>query len=316
MMRIGIDLGGTATKVGLVTDKGQISAFRTFPTPTQQGAEEVLRQIAQQCLALCEEKNIKIEDIDSVGFGTPGFVDRENAIILYSANLQFENVPIRSLFKSFFPHTPVLVENDANCAAIAESVFGAARDAHNSVTLTLGTGVGAGVILDGRIFHGYENLAPEIGHLIIQADGEPCPCGRRGCMERYISANALVRHAQRAAEEYPESLLAQKARQEPISAKMPFDVAEAGDATAKKVVEQYIEYLAVSISNVIYAFGPEIVLLGGGICNEGDRLLVPLRAALDRVLMPGSCGKTQIGLAQFRNEAGVVGSSVLHLLGA
>lgn len=314
MMRLGIDLGGTATKLGLVTDNGYISAVHAFPTPIQQGANEVMRQIAQQCDALCRENAVPVRQLGGIGFGAPGFVDRENATVLYSANLHFRNVSIRSLFGRYFPDIPILVENDANCAAIAEAVYGAAQDTQSSVTLTLGTGVGAGVILNRQIFSGQSALAPEIGHLIIVADGEPCSCGRKGCMERYISATALIQQTERACARHPKSLLAELACEGPISAKTAFSAAAQGDATAQQVVDNYIRYLAISISNIIYCYGPEIVLLGGGICNEGDRLLDPLRVQLDSLLMPSSRGQTRLALAQFRNDAGLLGSTALFSL--
>ncbi|WP_281692497.1 ROK family protein [Agathobaculum desmolans] len=311
MIQIGIDLGGTATKIGLVTKNGEIAAFRTFPTPTQCTSDMIFQQIIEQCMELCAENATPLSEIESIGFGTPGFVDRENAIILYSANLHFENVSVRMPFQNAFPSIPILVENDANCAAIAEAVYGAAREYRNSITLTLGTGVGAGVIHEQQVFNGYANLAPEIGHMIIEVDGMSCSCGRKGCMEQYISATALIRQTKHAIASYPASLLAKLAAHGALSAKLPFDAAVQGDRIAQSIVDRYIHYLAVSISNIIYCYGPEIILLGGGVCNEGDRLLIPLREQVEAQLMPSSRNKTRVALAQFRNEAGVIGASAL-----
>ena len=184
MFNLGVDLGGTTIKVGLVAENGTIAARAACSTCPERGAAEIIREIAGICQTLCDSQAVPLSDINSIGFGTPGFIDRARAAVIYSANLGFHDVRIGEELSAFFPQIPVYVENDANCAAIAESESGAARAYASSVTITLGTGVGAGVIIEKKVFVGYSNLAPEIGHLVIEPDGEPCPCGRSGIFLR------------------------------------------------------------------------------------------------------------------------------------
>ena len=181
------------------------------------------------------------------------------------------------------------------------------------MTITLGTGVGAGVIIEKKVFVGYRNLAPEIGHLVIETDGEPCPCGRSGCMERYISATGLIEQTARAVCSHPDSRLALLAHEDgAITAKTAFAAARQSDAAAQEVIQRYLHYLAISLSNIVYCYGPQIIVLGGGVCNEGSALLEPLSRELDRVLMPNSRGKVALALAHYKNDAGIIGSAMLY----
>lgn len=206
---------------------------------------------------------------------------------------------------------PIFLENDAYCAALAESEAGAAKQYQNSITVTLGTGVGAGIIIKRKLFFGYNGLSPEIGHMIIQTDGIPCSCGRKGCMERYISASALIEQATQAAKKNPQSILNNEKFSN--SASGAFEASRQGDITACKVIDRYLHYLAISLSNLFYAFGPEIILLGGGICNEGDELLTPLRKKLRNVLTLDSHKTYRVDLATFKNNAGIIGASMLRI---
>lgn len=313
MVTLGIDLGGTSIKAGILDETGKILGRDRRRTLPDRNAESIIRDTAMLCLNLCESLGISPGELESVGFGSPGLVDPDAGVIAYSANLHFYDVPVRDLFYRYFPYpeVPVFLENDANCAAIAEFAVGAARDYESSITLTLGTGVGVGFILRGNIFIGYHDMAPEVGHMILEMNGLPCSCGRRGCVEQYISAIALKEQTRRAAAEHPDSLLAKLCKKSGVSGKTPFEAARAGDAVGKQVVDTYIAYLATTLSNMVYAYGPEIILVGGGVGNEGDSLLYPLREAFDGLLMPGTRGKVKVDLAACKNSAGIIGSSML-----
>lgn len=312
MVTLGIDLGGTSIKAGLVDENGSIlikDKVRTLSNPM-----DIIHDTVNLCLRICREAGVDPSSLGSIGFGSPGFIDPEKGTIRYSANLHLRDFPLRDMFCREYPHKGIRVylENDANCAAIAESTVGAARGYRSSVTITLGTGVGAGFVLDGRVFTGCYDMAPEIGHMVIDLRGIPCSCGRRGCMEKYISATALKQQTRDAAEKHPDSLLARMCREEGVSGKSSFIAAQQGDAVGQGVVDTYIEYIAISLTNIIFAYGPEIIVLGGGVCNEGDTLILPLREAFSHALMANCGGSVELALATFKNTAGIIGSSMLH----
>lgn len=311
---IGIDLGGTNIAVGIVDGSGLIVAKKSVPTQATRGEEVVIGDMAKTAKALVLESGIGWDEIQSVGVGTPGSVDPKNGIVHSSCNLHFQNTPLADRLRLLLGK-PVYVENDANCAALAEATVGAGRGKRHVAMLTLGTGVGGGIVIDGALYGGFNNFGGEFGHMIVEYGGELCPCGQRGCLEAYASANALKRDAERAAKEHPDSLLARIGREKgKFSGKTPFLAAEKGDAVAKEIVERYIRYLAVGILNVVQILQPEIVVIGGGVSHEGDGLFVPLRKQVNEMAYSDSVPeekRTQISTAALGNDAGIIGAALL-----
>ena len=231
----------------------------------------------------------------------------------YSNNLGFVNAPLRTDIESRFG-VPTFLGNDADAAAFGEYCAGAAKGADTAVVITLGTGVGSGIIIDGKIYSGSNYAGGEIGHTVIVVDGRPCTCGRRGCFEAYSSATGLVNMTRETAGKFPESLMAKIIRQEgKVSARTAYQAMKQGDEAGKYVTDMYVKYLAVGITNVINIFQPDILCIGGGVCNEGDTLLIPLKEAVaEQVYSKRSAKNTGIVICSLGNDAGIIGAAMLH----
>lgn len=312
MYRIGIDLGGTNISAGLVSDNGQLLYKASIPTSSVSD-KELTELMAKFCLEIIKRCDISDKDLRSIGIGCPGVCDDENGILLYTVNLPFHNTPIAEIFSEYF-NVPVHLANDANCAALGEIVAGGAKGYKTSITLTLGTGVGGGIIIDGKIFTGFNHAAGEMGHIVIHTDGESCGCGRKGCLEAYASATALIRETKRAFKENPESVIAQLCDNDinKINAKTPFDAKRAGDPIGTAIVDKYIQDLAEGIINYINVFQPEIILLGGGVSKEGDYLLEPLKEYVFKYSYGHNfLPRTEIKCAVLGNDAGIIGAAML-----
>ncbi|HHW68495.1 MAG: glucokinase [Epulopiscium sp.] len=311
MYYIGVDLGGTNIAAGIVTEEGKLIKKKSIPTLRHRNYQEILKDMGELCLTIIKEEGISLNEVASVGVGSPGTPDPENGILVYANNLKFKDVPIRTELQKYI-NVPVYLENDANCAALGEAVAGAAKGYKNSVTVTLGTGVGGGIILDGKIFSGSFYGGGEIGHHVIVADGEPCTCGRKGCWETYASATALIREARIAVIRNPESGLAKLVGGDInlINAKVPFDAAQSGDPVGQELIDNYIKYLGMGIANVINIIQPEIVVIGGGVCAQGDNLLNPLKEIVKKNVYQGTL-KTELRIAELGNDAGIIGAAML-----
>ncbi|MCM1537768.1 MAG: ROK family protein [bacterium] len=313
--RIGIDLGGTNIKAGIVNENNEILLEKQIPTQADRPAEEVMQDMAKLVLSLLEDGGMRIDrkQVLGVGIGSPGTVDARTGVVVYSNNFGWEHVPLgESLSKAL--DLPVRISNDANCAALGEVKAGAARSCANCVLITLGTGVGSGIVIDGRIFEGAHAGGAELGHTLLVADGERCTCGRRGCLEAYASATALIRDTRRAARKNPASLIMDQCggNLKNVNGQTAFDAAKAGDACAQTVVDRYIRYLGEGIVNAVNLFRPDIVLLGGGICKQGDVLTKPLNAFVRQYCFAGEKGFIpQIGIARLGNSAGILGAAAL-----
>lgn len=314
MYYIGIDLGGTNIAAGLVTPEGRLVAKGNVPTLRERPYQEIMRDMANLSLKLIEDTGIALQDVAGIGIGSPGTPDSKEGILVYNNNLRFRNVPVRAEIQQYV-NLPVYLDNDANCAALAESVAGAAKGVKYSVTITLGTGVGSGVVIDHRIYSGFNYAAAELGHTVIVVDGEPCTCGRRGCWEAYASATGLIRQARRAVEQNPDSAILRLAQGDPakIDAKIPFDAAKEGDPTGKQVIDQYFKYLAAGLVNVINAFQPEIIVIGGGVSKQGEFLLEPLRKLVDAEVYSHDIRHAELKEALMGNDAGIIGAALLCL---
>ncbi|MBQ4095531.1 MAG: ROK family protein [Oscillospiraceae bacterium] len=311
---IGIDLGGTNIKAGVVDENYNIIAKATCKTNLPRPAEDICADMAKVSLEAVEKAGLTVDNIECIGIGTPGIANSAEGIIEYSNNLGFDNVPVVELMRKHIDK-PVYVENDANAAAYGEFVAGAAKGANNAVAITLGTGVGGGIIINGKIYSGSNFAGAEIGHMVIEVDGPQCTCGRKGCFEVFSSATGLIRMTKEAMEADKSSAMWEMSKEDDhISARLPFNAMRAGDKAATEVVNKYIKYLAAGITNTINIFQPDILCIGGGVCNEGDPLLVPMKELVAKeVYTRASKKNTKIVIASLGNDAGIIGAAFLGL---
>ncbi len=309
---IGIDLGGTNIKAGVVNENYEIIAKSTTKTNCPRAAELIADDMAKVSIKACENAGISIDQIEWVGIGTPGIANNIEGTIPYSNNLDFHDVPIRKYIQKHI-NKPVYVANDANAAAYGEFLAGAAKGSQDAVCITLGTGVGAGVIIEGKILVGSNFAGAELGHMVIEVDGPQCTCGRKGCFEVFSSATGLINMTKQAIENDKDSILCEYLERDgKVSAKHAFDAMRAGDKSGKAVVDKYIKYLASGITNVINIFQPDILCIGGGVCNEGDPLLLPVIDLVKKEVYTRMIEKnTKIMLAELGNDAGIIGAAFL-----
>ncbi len=319
MYRIGIDLGGTNIAAGLVDEQFTILSQDSTPTLVGRPGEEIVSDIARLCRTICENTGITLLDVTSIGIASPGIVDNDTGCVVYANNLGFRHFPIIPLLREQTGVEKIYIENDANAAAWGEAIAGAAKGSRSSVMITLGTGVGGGIVSDGKVYKGFNNAGGELGHIVIQVGGEPCTCGRRGCWEAYSSATALIRMTREKLDACQASgratamteLVEKKGK---INGRTAFDGMRLGDEAATEVVNEYVDYLASGIASMINIFQPEVLSIGGGISNEGQFLLdlvVPKVRAQQygTDLVP----LTDIRIATLRNNAGIIGAAVLGM---
>lgn len=313
MYYIGIDLGGTNIAVGIVDDDGKIVKKTSSKTGRTRQSDEIVDDMCRLVLDIMKDAGLTEKDIYSIGIGSPGSHDRENGIILYNNNLGFRNINIKEAFQKHI-NVPVYLENDANCAAIAESVAGAAKGYEHSVTVTIGTGIGGGVIINNKLFTGTNGMGAELGHVVINIDGEYCTCGRKGCWEAYSAAPGLISQTRKAAEKNPDSKIHELCggNLDEIDAKTAFDAARLGDKTGIEVIDNYIGVFGEALANIVNIFQPDVIVIGGGVSKEGDNILIPLKEKM-RGKTYGNAGlpTTPIVVAQMGNDAGIVGAAFI-----
>ena len=289
MYRAGIDLGGTNIKAGIIDEQQHIIAEASVPTNVERPYQDIIRDMAELVKTLLKQKGIGETQLKSIGIGSPGTIDAVHGVVLYSNNFGWENVPLTEQLKKYFS-CPIAVSNDANCAALGE------------------------VKADGKVFEGAHAGGAELGHTSLICGGEPCTCGRKGCVEAYVSATALIRDAKRAAQQHPESILNTMCQGDlsHMNGKIPFDAAQDGDTAAEKVVNDYICYLGETITNFVNIFRPDIVLLSGGICNQGKKLTEPLETYIQDKCFGGSKAFIpKVACAVLGNKAGIIGAANL-----
>lgn len=314
MYYLGIDLGGTNIAVGIVDENNQIIARASSKTKLE-NAEQVADAMAETAYAALKNAGITLADVPWVGIGSPGTINKATGIIEFANNLPFKNTPMQKMLSERMEGKQVLMENDANAAAYGEYMAGALKGADNAIAITLGTGVGGGVIINHKIYSGSNYAGAELGHTVIVVDGRLCTCGRHGCWETYASATGLIKttkeHMDKAPKDSPLWTLVEGDINK-VSGRTAFDAMRAGDPVGKKVVDEYIAYLGCGVVNVINTFQPDILCIGGGICNEGETLLAPLRAYVDREQYSmNSAKKTVVCRAKLGNDAGIIGAALL-----
>ena len=314
MYRIGVDLGGTNIAVGVINDKLEIIGRGNMKTNLPRAAEPIFDDIAQACKMAVEDAGISFDEVSSIGVGAPGTINKDTGMIEFSNNFEFYNVPARDMLLERLPCKNIYLDNDANCAALGEAVAGAGHGVKNFVAITLGTGVGSGIVIDGKLVTGVNFAAGEMGHMVICIDCKRCSCGRRGCWESYSSATALIAQTKDSMKHNPDSIMWDLANNsyENVTGRTAFDAMRKGDKAAQKVVDKYIYYLTIGITNVINIFQPEIVCIGGGVGHEKENLLVPLRKQVERERYSlRSLKQTKIVSAELGNDAGIFGAALL-----
>ena len=311
MVRAGIDVGGTGIKVGLIDEKHQIVGEGTIHTFTDIPFEDQVQHMAQCVLDTAAAAGLGPKDIEMVGVGIPGIANSAGEVIKCT-NMGWFHVPFRSVFQRFL-NVPVHIDNDANVAALAESVAGVSKGTSSSVFITIGTGIGSGIIIGGRIWNGFHGIGGELGHVILDLNGVPCTCGNRGCLERYCSATALIRMGREAVEAHPESMILQMAGGDPanIEARTVIDSARQNDPTAVQVYGEYIDYLSQAIASVVNLLDPEVIVIGGGVSKAGDFLLDPLHREYPKYVIFNDQPMPEIKLAVLGAKAGMIGAAML-----
>ncbi len=309
---IGADIGGTKIAVGLVDENGKILIQNDVPTGVGRHYSEIIKDMALLIQKVVRESELDLEDIKAIGVGSPGAVSNSTGMVIFANNLYWHNVPLRQELQKYIDK-PVYIENDANVAAFAEAMCGACQGVDASVTMTLGTGLGAGIVINGKPYPGSHGVGAELGHIVIEPDGLECTCGNRGCLERYTSATALIREGKEVVLNSPDSLIFQFAHGDPerITAKIVIDAAKEGDSSANTIMNRYVHYLALGIVNVINFIDPDIIAIGGGVSKAGDFLLDALKKEVGKKVLYKAVPYAKICLARMGNEAGIVGAAML-----
>ncbi len=320
MYYIGVDLGGTNIAVGICNKEMKILDKGSVPTNPNREPELIIKDMAELAGRLLEKNGISLDEVVSVGIATPGSANNELGTVEYANNLPFRHFKIAEVFKSYLPVKAVYVENDAHAAAFAEAAVGVAAGVAHSVMITLGTGVGGGIIIDGKVYSGFNHVGGELGHIVIEKGGRQCSCGRGGCWEAYSSATGLTNMTKDKVAECKKNGIASLLVKEfdetgKVTARSAFSAMKQGDAAGKEVVDEYISYLACGLVNIINIFQPEILSIGGGVCNEGDHLLLPLLDKVDSEQYGNTTDRptTKLVIAKLGNDAGIVGGAALGL---
>ncbi len=310
MYRIGIDLGGTNIVAGVVNEHYKLIATARCKTNAPRPADDIIADMARVSREAVNAAGLTMDDVDGVGVGCPGACNLDTGIVERAENIGFINEPLQEKLQKLLGK-PVHIENDANAAAYGEMLAGAAKGTRHAMCITLGTGVGGGAIVDGHIIAGHNFAGGELGHTVIVADGELCSCGRRGCWEAYASATGLIRQTKAAMQENKDSAMWQlSAGGERVNGRTAFDAMRAGDEAGKRVVDQYIRYLACGLTNMVNIFQPEVLCIGGGVSHEGETLLAPVRELVAKEqFAQTTASKTRIVAAELGNDAGIIGAA-------
>ena len=316
MIYAGVDVGGMSIKCCLATKEGKILIKDSFVTKDGLTCAEMAESTANFIKGLAAKAGIAESDILSLGMGIPGTVDGKKGVIVYSNNIKLEHAPIVKEMKKYLS-CPIFVDNDANAAALGEAVFGAARGLSDVVMITIGTGIGTGIIVDGKMITGKGGAGAEGGHATIRMKGEKCSCGNRGCFEAYASATALLRQTEAMVARYPDSLLAKLWQEKGRSGIVPFDAAKAGDKAGTKVIRNYVNYVAIGLAGLVNIFRPDVILIGGGVSNQGDYFIKKVSRKMNAIIYgAGLNPKVKVKAAELRNDAGLLGALALAVRGA
>lgn len=311
---IGVDLGGTNIAVGLIDLDGKVILHKkSVKTRAPRPCVEISEDIKELCLALCEMEGIDLSLVEWIGIATPGIV--KSGVVIDAVNLGWKNEHFGEILAQMTDR-PTFVANDANAAAYAEAKWGCGVGENSLIAVTLGTGIGGGIILDGKIWEGFNGFAAELGHMVIDVGGRRCACGLRGCLEAYCSATALVHETRRMMKLYPDSLLWEVAKGDldNVDGRTAFEALAMGDSAAHHVIHDFVNYLAIGIANIINVFQPSVVCVGGGISGQGEELMRPLRERLKYTSFGTKDMRTRVEAAVYKNDAGIIGAGLLGIM--
>lgn len=310
MFVIGVDIGGMSIKAGIVDSYGNIIFKSRIPTPKK--PEDAISGIVKQINNLISSQGLSIDNISGIGIGCPGSVNDKQGVIQYANNLEWHNVPLKAELAKYFP-VKIEINNDANVATLAEVKYGVAKNYSSAIMLTLGTGVGGGIVIDNKIFSGSDGLGAELGHHTLILGGNTCTCGRKGCFEVYASATALINQTKKAMLEDKDSIMWEYSGNsiDKVDGKTAFECAKLNDSTAIKVRDKYIEYLGEGIINMLNIFRPEVIIIGGGISAQGDYLISLVKEYLKKEHYGYACVQIDILIAKLGNDAGIIGAAAL-----
>ena len=314
MIRIGLDIGGTGIQIGAVDEDNRIIAKSSIPTRIDLPFEDQVEQMVsciRQLLNPAKNSALSLENVISIGAGIPGIASKEG-VVINCTNLNWDYAPLRQAFQKRI-NKPFFVDNDANVAALAESIAGVSAGTSSSVFITLGTGIGSGIIINNKIWNGHHGIGAELGHMILELDGIPCNCGNSGCVEQYCSATAIIRMARQQVLVHPDSLILSLADGDAskINAKIIFDAVREGDDIAEKIFRKYVAYLSQTIAGVVNFIDPEIIILGGGVSKAGDLLLNALRVEFPKYVVYRDQKMPRLEIASLSSDAGIIGAAML-----
>lgn len=310
---IGIDLGGTTAKIGILSQSGDILSKWELSTDISEEGTKIVPNIIQSIKAYLDSEKLSSEDFLGIGMGTPGTVNRKNGTVIGAFNLNWKTLqPIREQFESS-TGIPFFLDNDANVAALGEQWKGAGNNEKNVSFITLGTGVGGGLVTDGTLIHGAVDAAGEVGHITVEPGGYECTCGKKGCLEQYASATGIVRLARDLAKEYSEEsdLKTLVLNNDPLDSKAIFDAAKAGDTYANFVVDRFAYYLGLAMGNIANILNPSTIVLGGGVSKAGEFLVEKVSKVVEEFTFPTIRSVTKIKIAELENDAGMIGAASL-----
>ncbi len=314
MNYIGIDVGGMSIKCALLDEYGKISARKTIVTDTNKDGLQIIDDIAKMVNSIIEETSLKVEDISGVGLGFPGSVYDEKGEVRYCCNINMIRTPVVKVLKEKTRIKNIKISNDANCAVLGETYFGAAKGAKDVLLVTVGTGIGTGIIVDGRLLRGNRSAGAEGGHITINIGGVECGCGKKGHFEAYASTTALIEQTQKTAQKHPESILNEIIKKDGLDGKTLFKAMECDDKAAISTFKRYIKYLGTGLVNLANIFYPEIIIIGGGISKEGDKLILPLQRYVSKNVYGAKFNpKIKVVAAELKNDAGIVGAAALTM---
>lgn len=301
---LGIDVGGTNVKTALVNQFGDVLQRLNWPMEAMNGPEKFALEVHDKVSEMLQEAEFQWSDIGAAGVGLPAFLDIREGKIEQAVNLHWTNVPIVTLLADCL-QVPVVIDNDANLAALGEVWLGAGKQSHSALCVTLGTGIGGGIVIDGHVYRGAATMAGEIGHIPIKWDGEICNCGHRGCFETLASATALAKAGQRV------NLVSPRGVNQELTAEDVFTLAREGHVVASQVIQEMIYWLALGLTSVANTLNPDVIVIGGGVVLAGDALLVPLRKSFEELALPRVVRSCEIRAAQLGEKAGMLGAARL-----
>jgi len=314
MLAIGIDIGGTSIKGAAITENGNVLEVFSMPVVHGEKQEVTISKLINVTNDYLKAHNYNKDNVLGIGIGVPGAIDSIHGICSSSNNLKWENLPIQKMMEEG-TGLPVRITNDANAAALGEAKFGAGKEYKDIIMITLGTGVGGGIIVDGKLIEGNEGKGAELGHIVVQYGGRQCTCGRKGCLETYASATAIIRDTKEAIEKHPESLMVELAKEYgEVNGRVPFEAAKRNDPTAIDVVNQYVYFLSEGLLNYCNIFRPEAIILSGGIANAGDYLLDKVNAYFkEHIYGFPKTPKVEVVCSKLGYDSGKIGAAALFL---